>query len=51
MLQCTEGTCDTLYNLKHEKVKAEVISCLEDFRNLKSEVFLYAGEILKKRKA
>lgn len=50
MMQCTDKTCDLTYYLMHEKLKAEVVSCLENFRNLKTEVFNYAGEILKQRK-
>lgn len=50
MLQYAENSCGTVYCVKHEKLRAEVIACLEGFRDLKTEVFLYAGEILKKRK-
>ena len=50
MMQCTDTACDNVYYQKHEKTKAESVLCLESFQNLKSEVFEYAGGILKKRK-
>jgi len=50
MIQCTDTACDSVYYQKHEKTKAESVLCLENFQNLKSEIFQYAGGILKKRK-
>ncbi len=50
MLQCTDSSCDLEYYSKHEQLKAEVTGFQEDFRQLKSEIFNYAGGILKKRK-
>ncbi|WP_148232119.1 hypothetical protein [Maribacter sp. HTCC2170] len=50
MIQCTNDSCDNTYYQKHEKMKAETVSCIEDFRSLKTEIFEYAGGILKKRK-
>jgi len=50
MVQCKSDSCDNIYYQKHEKMKAETVSCIEDFRNLKTEIFEYAGGILKKRK-
>ena len=50
MIQCTDNTCDQTFYARHEKTKAEAVSCLENFRNLKSEIFQYAGGILKRRK-
>jgi len=50
MLECTNESCDLLYYQKHDKLKAEVVNCVEIFRMLKSEIFNYAGSILKKRK-
>ncbi len=50
MIQCTDVACDNAYYQKHEKTKAETVSCLENFQNLKSEIFEYAGGILKRRK-
>ncbi len=50
MIQCADTACDNVYYQKHEKTKAESVLCLENFQNLKSEVFQYAGGILKKRK-
>lgn len=50
MLECTDENCDSLYYQKHDKLKAEVVNCIESFKMLKSEIFNYAGNILKKRK-
>ncbi|NNK17598.1 MAG: hypothetical protein HKP49_00435 [Maribacter sp.] len=50
MMQCTDAVCDKAYYKKHEITKAESVSCLENFQNLKSEIFQYAGGILKGRK-
>lgn len=50
MLECTDSSCDLEYYRKHEQLKAEVTYFQEDFRQLKSEIFNYAGGILKKKK-
>ncbi|TFG75824.1 MAG: hypothetical protein E4H26_05510 [Flavobacteriales bacterium] len=50
MLECTDDACDLTYFQKHAKLKAEWTACLEDFQNLKSEIFNYAGAILKRKK-
>tara|TARA_R110002051_G_scaffold88864_3_gene156670 strand:+ start:6811 stop:7230 length:420 start_codon:yes stop_codon:yes gene_type:complete len=50
MLECTDYACDLEYFKKHEAIKAEVVGFLESFQLLKSEIFNYAGGILKKRK-
>ena len=50
MLQCTDEICDSGYYQKHEALKAEITTCLLNFRQLKSEIFNYAGGVLKKRK-
>jgi len=50
MIQCTDTACDNAYYQKHEKTKAESVICLENFQNLKSEIFQYAGGVLKRRK-
>lgn len=50
MLECIDESCDLEYYQKHDKLKAEVTDCLEKFRVLKSEIFNYAGGILRKRK-
>ncbi len=50
MLECMDSECDLTYYRKHEQLKAEVISFQENFKILKSEIFNYAGGILKKRK-
>lgn len=50
MLECKDEACDLGFYQKHSTLKAEAVSCIEDFHNLKSEIFNYAGGILKKRK-
>ena len=50
MLECTDETCDLTYYRKHDVIKAEITDCLEEFRELKTEIFNYAGAILKKKK-
>tara|TARA_R110000868_G_scaffold126481_6_gene333593 strand:+ start:10453 stop:10881 length:429 start_codon:yes stop_codon:yes gene_type:complete len=50
MLECTDIQCDLGYYRKQDKLQAEVDLCLENFRQLKSEIFNYAGGILKSRK-
>jgi len=50
MLGCSDTDYDLEYYRKHDKLKAEVVDCLGNFKNLKFEIFNYAGLILKKRK-
>lgn len=50
MMECTDTNFDMTYYQKHEKIKAEAVNCMETFQNLKTEVFNYAGGILKQRK-
>ena len=50
MLECKDEDCDLGFYRKHDVLKAGVTGHLEDFQNLKAEIFNYAGAILKKRK-
>ena len=50
MLECTDSACDLAYYTNHNKLETEVENFWKDFKNLKSEIFNYAGGILKKRK-
>ncbi len=50
MLECTNSACDLTYYRKHDKLQIEIDGCLSQFQELKSEIFNYAGGILKKRK-
>ncbi|NHF57725.1 DUF342 domain-containing protein [Flavobacteriaceae bacterium TP-CH-4] len=50
MMECMTDDCYEDYCTKHNRIKAETADCLEDFHNLKSEIFNYAGGILKRRK-
>lgn len=50
MLECTDDSCDLFYYQRHDTLKVEIASCMHSFQELKSEIFNYAGGILKKRK-
>ena len=50
MLECTDSACDLGYYRKHDKLQAKVDRCFADFQELKSEIFNYAGGVLKRRK-
>lgn len=49
-LECKNGQGDEDVYAEHQKLKANVVNCLQQFQILKSEVFNYAGGILKKRR-
>ncbi len=50
MFECKDESCDLGFERKHKTIEAEIVDCIEDFQNLKNEIFNYAGSILKKRK-
>ena len=50
ILECTDAQCDLNYYRKQDKLQTEVDSCLDNFKQLKSEIFNYASGILKSRK-
>lgn len=50
MIECTDEHCDLQYYRKHDTLKAKVVDFVSNFRELKSEIFNYAGGIMKKRK-
>lgn len=50
LLECNDDTCDLSFYRKHNLLKAEVVDCMNDFQNLKTEIFNYASAILKKKK-
>jgi len=50
MLECTDDSCDLVYWDKHMTLKLMVAEFTDEFRNVKMEVFNYAGGILKQRK-
>lgn len=50
MMECTDTECDLTYYRKHDQLKAEMADFQERYALLKSEIFNYAGGILKKRK-
>lgn len=49
-LECKDGQGDADVHAEHQQLKANVVNCLQQFQILKSEVFNYAGGILKKRR-
>ncbi|MGB5203316.1 hypothetical protein [Eudoraea sp.] len=48
--ECSNSKCDEDIHVEHEKLKANVANCLQQFQILKSEIFNYAGGILKRRR-
>ena len=50
ILECSDRDCDDMYFKKHDELKEKVKSCLSDFQGLKTEIFNYAGGILRKHK-
>ncbi|MCW5515762.1 hypothetical protein [Muriicola sp. Z0-33] len=50
MLETSDDINDKEYYNKHEALNTLVTDCLLNFRDLKSEIFNYAGGILKQRK-
>lgn len=50
MLECKDSSCDLVYYRKHDKLQIKIDGCLSQFQELKSEIFNYAGGILKNRK-
>lgn len=49
-IECRNNKCDEDVQVEHEKLKANVVNCLQKFQILKSEIFNYAGGILKRRR-
>lgn len=50
MLECDTISCDNSYYQEHELMKMSYDQLFKNFRKLKSEIFGYAGGILKQRK-
>ncbi|WP_234859353.1 hypothetical protein [Aquimarina aquimarini] len=50
MLECDTISCDTLYYKEHESFKKSFDNFYKNFKKLKSEIFQYAGSILRKNK-
>jgi hypothetical protein len=51
ILECTDTVCDLQYYQTHNLLNVEVNLFVETFQELKSEIFNYAGGMLKKRKS
>lgn len=49
-IECKNNKFDEDVHVEHEKLKANVANCLQKFQILKSEIFNYAGGILKRRR-
>jgi len=49
-IECKNNKSDDNFHIEHEQLKANVANCLQKFQILKSEIFNYAGGILKKRR-
>tara|TARA_R110002012_G_scaffold263456_1_gene446256 strand:- start:92718 stop:93131 length:414 start_codon:yes stop_codon:yes gene_type:complete len=50
MLECQEDSCDLTFYEQHKVLKKQVLHSFETFKVLKSQIFNYAGGILKNRK-
>lgn len=50
ILECKDTACDEEYYHRHDKLRTKVMDFVNEFQDLKSEIFNYAGGILKKRK-
>lgn len=50
MLECKDENCDIAFYNTHNELKKQVLHSFETFKILKSEIFNYAGGILKNRK-
>ncbi|WP_282162712.1 hypothetical protein [Ulvibacterium marinum] len=50
ILECKDGITDKEYCQSHNKLGFEVMGFVNEFQVLKSEIFNYAGGILKKRR-
>lgn len=50
ILECKDAVYDEAYYRKHDTLMTEVMEFVNEFQDLKSEIFNYAGAILKKRK-
>ncbi len=49
LIEILNSTLDQAYQTKHQQYRKEVEDCLDDFRRLKSNLYVYAAAILKKR--
>ncbi len=50
MLECKDETCDLTFYNAHNILKKQVLENFDSFKILKSEIFNYAGGILKNNK-
>lgn len=50
ILECTTSNCDSAYRQKHKDFLKKVADYVEDYLLLKSEVYTYAGSVLKRGK-
>ena len=50
ILECTSTICDFAYYKKHEQLCKRIAMHFENYLQLKSDIYNYAGAILKRRK-
>ncbi|WP_435625291.1 hypothetical protein [Flagellimonas sp.] len=50
ILECASTACDLAYNQKHEELSKRVSKHLANYIKLKSDIYNYAGSILKRKK-
>nr|WP_298995486.1 hypothetical protein [uncultured Allomuricauda sp.] len=50
ILECTTSACDSAYYQKHEELSERVSKHLTNYIKLKSDIYNYAGSILKRKK-
>lgn len=48
--ECASEACDVSYYEKHHKLQNRVLQYLEDYLELKTKIYNYAGSVLKRRK-
>ena len=48
--ECTSKICDEGYYQKHRKLQDRALQYFDDYLKLKTEVYSYAGSVLKRRK-
>ncbi|MCG8492838.1 MAG: hypothetical protein MI743_14560 [Sneathiellales bacterium] len=50
IIECTPEMCDKGFFLKHHRLQDKILQYFDDYLKLKTEVYNYAGSVLKRRK-
>ncbi|MDC6365945.1 MULTISPECIES: hypothetical protein [Flavobacteriaceae] len=50
IFECTQKICDEAFYERHHKLQDRVLQYFDDYLKLKTELYQYAGSVLKKRK-